>query len=233
MLSVGDIHASYGALAVLRGVSFEVEEGSVVALLGANGAGKTTTMKAVMGMLPVRGGRIEFLGERIDNKRPHDLVRRGLTLVPQSRELFPWMTVRENLDVAGLTFGGAKSARRACEEQFELFPQLRARADQRALTLSGGEQQMLAIARALMLRPKLILMDEPTTGLAPLMVRELGDTIRKLGAKGQTIVLVEQNLGLALSVARRIYVIQRGRTVFEGGAEGLQSEKDVLQYYLS
>ncbi len=233
MLELRGVRSGYGRMEVLHDFNLRVGEGTVVGVLGANGAGKTTAMKTIMGLVPVAGGAIEFLGERIDNRACDEIVRRGITLVPQGRELFPWMTVWENLEVAGLTAGSPAEARRLCEEQFETFPHLRARSVQRAQSLSGGEQQMLAVARALMLRPKLILMDEPTTGLAPKIVQELADIVRKLAAGGRTIVLVEQNLSLVLSVADYVYIIRNGRNVFEGSSEALRSEKDVHQYYLA
>ena len=218
---------------VLHDFNLSVGAGSIVGVLGANGAGKTTAMKTIMGLLPVAGGTIEFLGERIDNKPCDAIVGRGVTLVPQGRELFPWMTVRENLEVAGLTAGNPSEVKRLCDEQFDTFPHLRARSTQRAQSLSGGEQQMLAVARALMLRPKLILMDEPTTGLAPKIVQELAEIIRKLAAGGRTIILVEQNLRLVLSAANYVYIIRNGRNVFEGDSEALKAESDLHQYYLT
>lgn len=233
MLEIKNVETGYGRLKVLHDFSLSVKEGSVVGLLGANGAGKSTTMKAVLGLLPVSSGYISFLGQRIDNASCEEIVRRGVTLVPQGRELFPNMTVRENLEIAGLTYGTPAETKRLCDEQFETFPHLRARATQRAQSLSGGEQQMLAVARALMLNPKLILMDEPTTGLAPKIVTELGEIIQKLAKSGRTILLVEQNLGLVSSVAEYVYVMRNGRNVFEGASEALKNEKDFHQYYLA
>lgn len=233
MLEVQNLQSGYGRLTVLHDFKLTVRAGAVVGLLGANGAGKTTAMKTVMGLLPASRGSIQFLGERIENSRCEDIVRRGITLVPQGRELFPLMTVRENLEIAGLTYAGPADVKRLCDEQFETFPHLRARASQRAQSLSGGEQQMLAVARALMLQPRLILMDEPTTGLAPKVVSELANVIRKLAGNGRTVVLVEQNLGLVSAVSEYVYVIRNGRNVFEGSAEALKSEKDFHQYYLA
>jgi branched-chain amino acid transport system ATP-binding protein len=232
MLKVRGLGAGYGRLAVLHDVDFDVPEGKVVAFLGSNGAGKTTLMRTIMGQLRAQAGTIEFVGENIVGRRPHEIVRRGLTLVPQGRDLFPQMTVGENLEVAGLTIGDLEQARKGREEQFTIFPPLRARASQRAQTLSGGEQQMLAIARALMLRPRLILLDEPTMGLAPLVVKELGRTVSLLSERGNTIVLVEQNLGLALAVAQHVYILQGGRVVFSGSPAELESKQDVVKYYL-
>ena len=233
MLEVQAVQSGYGRLTVLHDFSITVRSGTVVGVLGANGAGKTTALKTVMGLLRTSSGSIKFLGERIDNARCDEIVRRGITLVPQGRELFPWMTVHENLEIAGLSQSDPARTKRLCEEQFETFPHLRNRAMQRAQSLSGGEQQMLALARALMLEPKLILMDEPTTGLAPKVVLELGKVIKELAWKGRTIVLVEQNLGLVSSVAEYVYVIRNGRNVFEGSVETLKSDKDIHQYYLT
>ncbi len=233
MLELRGVRSGYGRMEVLHDFNLSVGAGSIVGVLGANGAGKTTAMKTIMGLLPVAGGTIEFLGERIDNKPCDAIVGRGVTLVPQGRELFPWMTVRENLEVAGLTAGNPSEVKRLCDEQFDTFPHLRARSTQRAQSLSGGEQQMLAVARALMLRPKLILMDEPTTGLAPKIVQELAEIIRKLAAGGRTIILVEQNLRLVLSAANYVYIIRNGRNVFEGDSEALKAESDLHQYYLT
>jgi branched-chain amino acid transport system ATP-binding protein len=231
MLKVRGLGAGYGRLKVLHDIAFDVPKGKVVSFLGSNGAGKTTLMRAIMGQLPAQGA-VEFMNESIVGCAPHEIVRRGLTLVPQGRDLFPGMTVRENLEVAGLTNGPIQQARQLCEEQFELFPPLRARAAQRAQTLSGGEQQMLAVARALMLKPKLLLLDEPTMGLAPLVVKELGRIIKLLASRGETIVLVEQNLGLALDVADHVYILQEGRIAFSGSPEGLSSKQDLVHYYL-
>jgi branched-chain amino acid transport system ATP-binding protein len=205
----------------------------VVGLLGANGAGKTTLLTTIMGLLPTRDGSIDFMGESIANLKPHVIVKRGVTLVPQGRELFPAMTVRENLELAGLSFGSKDELESLCEEQFANFPRLRERQAQRAQTLSGGEQQMLAIARALMLRPKLLLLDEPTMGLAPMVVDDLGRVIRKLcEERGQTILVVEQNLRLILAATEKVHVIRNGRNVFEGETQALRKDKDVLRFYL-
>lgn len=233
MLELRGVRSGYGRMEVLHDFNLSVGAGSIVGVLGANGAGKTTAMKTIMGLLPAAGGTIEFLGERIDNRQCDEIVGRGVTLVPQGRELFPWMTVRENLEVAGLTAGNSAEAKRLCDEQFDTFPHLSARSTQRAQSLSGGEQQMLAVARALMLRPKLILMDEPTTGLAPKIVQELAEIIRKLAAGGRTIILVEQNLNLVLSVANYVYIIRNGRNVFEGNSDAIKAEADLHQYYLT
>jgi branched-chain amino acid transport system ATP-binding protein len=233
MLKLNAVCAAYGRLAVLHDISIDVMQGQVVGLLGANGAGKTTLLNTIMGLLPTRSGNIQFLGESIINMKPHMIVKRGITLVPQGRELFPAMTVRENLELAGLTFCDKHEIESLCEEQFLNFPRLRERVAQKAQTLSGGEQQMLAIARALMLRPKLLLLDEPTMGLAPMVVDDLGRVIRKLcEEKGQTILVVEQNLRLILSATESVHVIRNGKNVHEGPTQALRKDKDISRFYL-
>jgi len=218
---------------VLDGVTLDVAQGSVVGLLGANGAGKTTLVKTVMGLLPMWSGDIRFYDDRISNLPSHAIVKRGITLVPQGRELFPDMTVSENLEIAGLTQGDKKFVKELCEEQFHYFPRLRERASQRASTLSGGEQQMLAIARALMLRPKLLLLDEPTMGLAPMVIDDLGVVIKKLAAeRGLTILVIEQNLRLVMATTERVYIINNGKNVFGGESSALNEDKEIVRFYL-
>ncbi|HMN79250.1 MAG TPA: ABC transporter ATP-binding protein [Burkholderiaceae bacterium] len=232
MLSLSSVGAGYGRLEVLRDISFQLPQGRVIGLLGANGAGKTTLLGTIMGLVPLREGRIDFLGESIGNKAPHEVVRRGITLVPQSRELFAQMTVRENLSIAGLTAATRAETAARLEEQLLTFPRLRERLEQRVHTMSGGEQQMVAIARALMLRPKVLMLDEPTAGLAPLVINDLARAIRKLNEGGQTILLVEQNLGLILAVTERVHVLRNGRNVFGGETHELKRDKEVLKMYL-
>lgn len=231
MLSVKSLVAGYGKLDVLHRVGLDIPAGRVVGLLGANGAGKTTLVNTIAGLNAVREGSVDFDGQPIANLRPHAIVRRGLTLVPQGREIFGGMTVRENLDVAALQLSSAERAN-LLDRQLETFPRLRERLEQRALTLSGGEQQMLAIARALMVQPKLLLLDEPTMGLAPRVIQDLAQIIRTLNAQGQTILLVEQNLGLVLSTTERVYILRNGRNVFEGSTRDLETDTKVLQLYL-
>ena len=233
MLEIRKLEAGYGALRVLRGVSLAVPQGKVVALLGGNGAGKTTTMKAVVGVVRATGGEIELDGERIDRLPSHAVFARGIALVPQGRELFPDMTVAENLELGALARGsaGGKLAD-LLEDVFDKFPRLRERTAQRAGSLSGGEQQMLATGRALMSRPTVLLLDEPTNGLAPLIVQELARTLKRLNEAGQTILLVEQNVRVALSIADYVYVIRTGEIVLESDARKIDDADEMFSAYL-
>ena len=233
MLEIRKLEAGYGALPVLRGVSLAVPQGKVVALLGGNGAGKTTTMKTVVGVVRATGGEIELDGERIDRLPSHAIFARGIALVPQGRELFPDMTVAENLELGALARGsaGGKLAD-LLEDVFDKFPRLRERTAQRAGSLSGGEQQMLATGRALMSRPTVLLLDEPTNGLAPLIVQELARTLKRLNEAGQTILLVEQNVRVALSIADYVYVIRTGEIVLESDARKIDDADEMFSAYL-
>jgi branched-chain amino acid transport system ATP-binding protein len=233
MLEIRKLEAGYGALRVLRGVSLAVPQGKVVALLGGNGAGKTTTMKTVVGVVRATGGEIELDGERIDRLPSHAVFARGIALVPQGRELFPDMTVAENLELGALARGsaGGKLAD-LLEDVFDKFPRLRERTAQRAGSLSGGEQQMLATGRALMSRPTVLLLDEPTNGLAPLIVQELARTLRRLNEAGQTILLVEQNVRVAMSIADYVYVIRTGEIVLESDARKIDDADEMFSAYL-
>jgi len=233
MLKIRKLEAGYGALRVLRGVSLAVPQGKVVALLGGNGAGKTTTMKTVVGVVRATGGEIELDGERIDRLPSHAVFARGIALVPQGRELFPDMTVAENLELGALARGsaGGKLAD-LLEDVFDKFPRLRERTAQRAGSLSGGEQQMLATGRALMSRPTVLLLDEPTNGLAPLIVQELARTLKRLNEAGQTILLVEQNVRVALSIADYVYVIRTGEIVLESDARKIDDADEMFSAYL-
>ena len=233
MLEIRKLEAGYGALRVLRGVSLAVPQGKVVALLGGNGAGKTTTMKTVVGVVRATGGEIELDGERIDRLPSHAIFARGIALVPQGRELFPDMTVAENLELGALARGsaGGKLAN-LLEDVFDKFPRLRERTAQRAGSLSGGEQQMLATGRALMSRPTVLLLDEPTNGLAPLIVQELARTLKRLNEAGQTILLVEQNVRVALSIADYVYVIRTGEIVLESDARKIDDADEMFSAYL-
>ena len=233
MLEIRKLEAGYGALRVLRGVSLAVPQGKVVALLGGNGAGKTTTMKTVVGVVRATSGEIELDGERIDRLPSHAIFARGIALVPQGRELFPDMTVAENLELGALARGsaGGKLAD-LFEDVFDKFPRLRERTAQRAGSLSGGEQQMLATGRALMSRPTVLLLDEPTNGLAPLIVQELARTLKRLNEAGQTILLVEQNVRVALSIADYVYVIRTGEIVLESDARKIDDADEMFSAYL-
>jgi len=233
MLEIRRLQSGYSSLTVLRGISLSVKPGSAVALLGGNGAGKSTTMKTIVGVVRATAGEIELAGERIERLPSHAIFARGLALVPQGRELFPEMTVAENLELGALAAhitGPALAA--AMSEAFTRFPRLNERADQRAGSLSGGEQQMLATGRALMSRPRVLLLDEPTNGLAPIIVQELVRTLCALKAGGQTILLVEQNVRVALAIADYVYVIRTGEIVMEAPAAKLSSSDEMFQAYL-
>lgn len=233
MLEIRKLESGYGALRVLRGIDISVPKGKVVALLGGNGAGKTTTMKTVVGVLRATGGEIELGGERIERLPSHAIFARGIALVPQGRELFPDMTVVENLELGALSRGTSGSSLGALlEGVFDTFPRLRERAAQRAGSLSGGEQQMLATGRALMSRPSVLLLDEPTNGLAPIIVQELTRTLRRLNEAGQTILLVEQNVRVALAVADYVYVIRTGEIVLQSDARKIDNADEMFKAYL-
>jgi branched-chain amino acid transport system ATP-binding protein len=224
LLRIADVHAGYGRTPILFGVSLDVRQGEAVALLGRNGMGKTTLMKTVMGFLRAWGGTIEFAGADLTRLSPHEIARLGVGLVPENRRIFPGLTVRENLEL-GLSALPARPAalrRERLEEVFRHFPRLRERIDQAGKTLSGGEQQMLAIGRVMMAGAKIILMDEPTQGLAPAFVRHIRDMIAELKRLGVTVLLVEQNARVALSVCDRGYIMEKGLIVFDGPAQGLR-----------
>jgi branched-chain amino acid transport system ATP-binding protein len=228
-LSLTDVHAFYGDSHILHGVSFSLQPGGVLALLGRNGAGKTTCISTIIGFLNPRGGEIRLFGEPIEGLSPERISRLGVGLVPQGRRIFPSLTVRENLLVAQQRGLGTRKPW-SVERIYDLFPGLRERHAQFAGTLSGGEQQMLAIGRALMGNPRVLLLDEPSEGLAPLIVAEVGRTIRRLKDEGQSIVLVEQNIQLALDVADQVVILNTGRCVFTGSAgEVLNNEQLVTQ----
>ena len=226
MLEVDSIHTYYGESHVLHGVSLRVAPGEAVALLGRNGAGKTTAIRSIVGFTPPRAGRVVFEGQAIERWPAYRIARRGLALVPQGRRIFAPLSVRENLLL------GARSEGWTLERVFELFPRLRERQAQLGGTLSGGEQQMLAIARALLTNGRLLLLDEPSEGLAPLIVREIGTTLQALKAQRLALLLVEQNYHLALRVADRVYVMNKGQIVYEGTPAGLEVDEEVKRRYL-
>ncbi len=227
-LVVEDVHTYYGESYVLQGVSLRVEQGQVVAVLGRNGAGKTTLIRSVIGFTPPRRGRIRLWGEEITRRPPHEIARMGVGLVPQGRRIFPSLTVEENLVVAARSDGDGWDLARV----YELFPRLRERRQHRGGKLSGGEQQMLAIGRALMTNPRLLLMDEPSEGLAPRLVLDLAHTLAELKQKGLSILLVEQNLPLALRLADYVYVLSKGTVVFGGTPDALRATEEVRRRYL-
>ncbi|MDX6206528.1 MAG: branched-chain amino acid transport system ATP-binding protein [Frankiales bacterium] len=230
LIEVDDIEVRYGAIRALKGISFHADAGEIVALLGSNGAGKTTTQKTVSGMLRPASGQIRFDGRRIDGIPAHQLVSLGICHVPEGRHVFPRMTVEENLEIGAFRF---KDIDRAdVKRVLELFPRLSERFHQQAGTLSGGEQQMLAIGRALMGKPRLLLLDEPSMGLAPIIVRQIFEIIREINASGVTVLLVEQNAAQALSLADRGYVLQTGELVLEGTGAELLADPRIRAAYL-
>ncbi|MFI5375908.1 MAG: ABC transporter ATP-binding protein [Candidatus Rokuibacteriota bacterium] len=232
LLRVDGIEVGYGDLTAVSDVSLEVREGEAVALIGANGAGKTTTLRAVSGLLPLRRGRIEFQGQRLDGLGPAEIVARGIAHVPEGRQLFPTMTVRENLEL-GARSRAARSGRAGMLERvFELFPRLRERREQLAGTLSGGEQQMCAIGRGLMARPRLLMLDEPSLGLAPVLVKAIFEDLGRINGQGITVLLVEQNVLRSLHLAHRGYVLENGRMTLSGPREELLASGHIKQAYL-
>ncbi len=231
MLKVEKINVFYGNIHAIKDVSLHVEKGEIVTLIGANGAGKSTTLSTIAGILHSRTGKVEFLGEDITHTAGHDLVRKGLSLVPEGRRVFQQLTVEENLEMGAFTVAKREWGSRL-EEAFELFPRLKERRRQVAGTLSGGEQQMLAMARALMSHPQLLMMDEPSMGLAPILVEQIFGIIDTLHKTGRTILLIEQNAQAALSVADRAYVMETGRIVLEGEGRILLESPEIKKAYL-
>ena len=230
ILSISDLKVNYGGIEAVKGISFEVEEGSIVTLIGANGAGKSSTLRTIAGLVKSAGGKIVFRGDDITNYDTNVIVRKGITLVPEGRRIFPDLTVQENLRVGAYLRNDDISA--DFQWVYDLFPRLKERTWQPGGTLSGGEQQMLAVARALMSRPKLIMMDEPSLGLAPLVVRGIFDIIREINAQGVTVLLIEQNANMALKVADYAYVLETGRIGLSGTGKELLTNDDVRKAYL-
>jgi branched-chain amino acid transport system ATP-binding protein len=231
MLEVQDLHAWYGASHILHGVSITVRQGEVVALVGRNGAGKTTTIRSVMGLMPRTSGRISFDGADLTALQAHDRYRLGLAYVPEERRIVPGLTVRENLQL-GLVASAAKiNEREAIDEIAESFPRLKERLDQEGATMSGGEQQMLAIARAMIGRPKMILLDEPSEGIMPVLVEEMGVLFRRLRDQGVTLLLVEQNVEWALRLADRAVIVDQGEVVHESSSAALLADKAIQERY--
>ncbi|MBQ6950684.1 MAG: ABC transporter ATP-binding protein [Clostridia bacterium] len=231
LLKIDDIHVFYGAIHAIKGISFEVNEHEIVTLIGANGAGKSTTLNTIAGLLKPRSGKIIFNGQDLSSIPASKMVSQGMALCPEGRRIFQQMTVRENLEMGGFTRSKAEIPA-SLDEMFQRFPRLKEREKQIAGTLSGGEQQMLAMARALMSRPKLLMLDEPSMGLAPILVEQIFDIIRELHSAGVTILLVEQNAQMALSVADRAYVLETGKISMEGPADELLHNDAVRAAYL-
>ena len=232
MLEIKDLHVHYGVIEALKGISLEVNEGEIVALIGANGAGKTTMMQSISGIVKKSGGEINFLNESIMKANPKHIVEMGLTQVPEGRRIFTGMSVYENLMMGAFLRKDKDGIKRDYEKVCEQFPILKERMNQDASTLSGGEQQMLAMGRALMAKPKLLLLDEPSMGLAPILVKEIFNIIEEINKSGTTVLLVEQNAKMALSIAHRAYVLETGKVVMSGTGEELAKSPDVQKVYL-
>jgi branched-chain amino acid transport system ATP-binding protein len=231
LLEVTDMHSHYGAIEALRGISLTVDEGEVVTLIGSNGAGKSTTLRSISGLTPASSGSITFAGEEITRVPAHEVVQRGIALSPEGRHCFARMSVRENLDLGAYRRRGAEIAQ-DMERVFELFPRLKERESQKAGTMSGGEQQMLAIGRALMARPRLLLLDEPSMGIAPILVQRIYETIGEINRSGVAILLVEQNANYALDISSRGYVLETGRVVLANESSKLRTDPEVMRAYL-
>ena len=232
MLKIDNIDVYYGAIHALKGISLEVNEGEIVTLIGANGAGKSTTLRTISGLLKPKTGSITFLGQNIAGVRAHEIVKKGISQVPEGRRVFAEMTVMENLDLGAFVRKDKAGIQQDLKHVFELFPRLEERKNQSAGTLSGGEQQMLAMGRALMSRPKLLLLDEPSMGLAPLLIKEIFNIIVDINKSGTTVLLVEQNANMALSIASRAYVLETGRITLSGPAAELAASEEVKKAYL-
>jgi branched-chain amino acid transport system ATP-binding protein len=232
LLELKDIHTYYGAIHALRGVSLSIDEGEIVTLIGSNGAGKSTTLRTISGLLKPREGEISLRGKRIDGLRPHEIVRLGLSQSPEGRRVFARMSVHENLEMGAFSREDTATLADDFERVYTLFPRLRERIAQRAGTLSGGEQQMLAMGRALMAAPKLLLLDEPSMGLSPILVEQIFEIITTINKQGTTVLLVEQNALLALAVANRGYILQTGEIVLSDAASALASNPAVRDAYL-
>ena len=232
MLEIKDLHVHYGVIEALKGISLEVNEGEIVALIGANGAGKTTMMQSISGIVKKSAGEINFLNESIMKANPKHIVEMGLTQVPEGRRIFTGMSVYENLMMGAFLRKDKDGIKRDYEKVCEQFPILKERMNQDASTLSGGEQQMLAMGRALMAKPKLLLLDEPSMGLAPILVKEVFNIIEEINKSGTTVLLVEQNAKMALSIAHRAYVLETGKVVMSGTGEELAKSPDVQKAYL-
>ena len=232
LLSINDLHVSYGGIKAVKGVSLEVREGELVTLIGANGAGKTTTLKAVMGLLPFKTGDIQFRGKSIKSLSTWDRVKQGLVMVPEGRGVFARITIVENLQMGAFLHDNKEEYERGVDYAFTTFPRLKERANQLAGTMSGGEQQMLAMARALMTQPKLLILDEPSMGLSPVLTETIFEVINKVSQEGMTVVLVEQNANLALHAADRGYVMDSGNMIMSGNADVLLNDPKVQEAYL-
>ena len=232
MLRLDGIEAWYGSIQALKGISLEVYEGEVVSLIGSNGAGKTTTMKTIHGLMKPKAGTLEFMGRDATKLKTEELVKMGMAQSPEGRRVFPRMSVRENLEMGAFQREDQSEVESDIEHVYELFPRLRERMDQKAGLMSGGEQQMLAMGRALMARPKLLLLDEPSMGLAPLVIQQIFDIIVEINKQGTTVLLVEQNANVALAISHRAYVLETGEVVLQGTGQELLASDEVRKAYL-
>ncbi|WCK55031.1 ABC transporter ATP-binding protein [Aneurinibacillus sp. Ricciae_BoGa-3] len=233
LLRLHNINTYYGGIHALKGISLEINEGEIVTLIGSNGAGKSTTLKAICGQVTAKEGIVEFNGQPITNTKPHLTAAMGIAHVPEGRRIFPKLTVRENLEMGAFSIKDKEWIKSEMDRCFRYFPRLKERIDQKGGTMSGGEQQMLAIARGLMSRPKILMLDEPSMGLAPILVRQIFDIIQELNSEGMTVLLVEQNANQALHIAHRGYVIQTGQIILEDDASLLLSNAQIKEAYLS
>ncbi len=232
MLEVKDLNVYYGVIQALKGINFEVNEGEIVTLIGANGAGKTTAMHSIMGLIPVTSGTVTYMGQQINHVPPHKIVHMGMTQVPEGRRIFQELTVYENILLGAYIQKDKKAIKEDIERVYEIFPRLEERKKQVAGTLSGGEQQMLAMGRALMSRPKLLMLDEPSMGLSPLFVDQVFEVIQRIHREGTTILLVEQNAGKSLAISDRAYVLENGKVAYSGTAKELSESDEIKKAYL-
>ena len=232
LLEVKDLHVSYGAIKAVQGISFELNEGEIVALIGSNGAGKSTTLRTISGLERAKSGSIQFMGTELTKMKPHKIAELGIAHVPEGRRIFPRLTVRENLNMGANLVTDQTLIDQTLDKVFEIFPRLKEREKQQAGTLSGGEQQMLALGRALMMNGKMMMMDEPSMGLAPIVVDEIFEVIRKINAAGTSILLIEQNAFLALKTSNRAYVLENGKFTMSGNSADLLRDPKVKEAYL-
>ena len=232
MLEVENVSAAYGLVQILWNVSFKIKEKEIVSIIGPNGAGKSTLVKTITGLLPAKTGTIRFKGENIEKLRPYDIVKKGVTLIPEGREIFPKMTVEENMLLGAYTINDKNAVKESKERIYQIFPVLKKKEKVLAQTLSGGEQQMLVICRSLMSNPELLILDEPSLGLAPIIVGKVLDTLRKINEEGVTVLLVEQNIRDSLNIADRGYVLEKGKIIIEGKGRELLSNDHIKEVYL-
>jgi branched-chain amino acid transport system ATP-binding protein len=232
MLEVENLSSGYGLIQILWDISFKIDEKEIVSIIGPNGAGKTTLVRTLMGLLPAKNGAICFKGENIENLPPYEIVKKGVTLIPEGREIFPRMTVKENMLLGAYTINNKASVEESEEKVYQIFPILKKKEKALAQTLSGGEQQMLVIGRSLMSNPELLILDEPSLGLAPIIIGKVLDTLRKINEEGVAVLLVEQNIRDSLNIANRGYVLEKGKVVLEGKGRELLSNDHIKEVYL-